>query len=434
MKALHARLVHSDDRGFSLVEVMIAMFLFTIISMGLIFTMVSVLSVSRDSRARQVALNLAAEEIDRARSVEDVTELVPWSTEGSPALADPNDSTRPAGPVALNQDVFHIEREVVWVTNPDSVLRCGASATGDKLRYKRVNVRVWWDNMRGSEPVASDTIINPRERVNDPTKGSILISVLNASGTGAASVGITTNPTLADSPDPTDAEGCSYLLKVAPGTYTVNLAKTGYVDDKNVAAPSATNVVVVAGATTSLNFQYDEAATFNVTYPATTGPLVGVRPNTLETSVINTYRTQVIATGTSHKLHPVPSGYTLVAGDVTKCPASNPANWVDAPPLLAVDPPDSYAAEPGGTVSVPVKMGTVLIAGAGGGTIIAVSAANTAAHPTCTTSTTYTFAGNSTSRTLALPWGTWNIYKGSVSTGNLIVKVTLDPRVPVVIP
>src|SRR5690606_17034555 len=104
---------------------------------------------------------------DRARGIEDVVaDLGPLNTDRE-----------------LNGDIFHIERTVQWVSVTDSPLQCGASAGGEKLRFKRVNVRVTWEGMRASAaPVQSDTIINPRERVNDPAKGTLLISVLKAEG------------------------------------------------------------------------------------------------------------------------------------------------------------------------------------------------------------------------------------------------------------
>src|SRR5690606_5716588 len=210
VKALRERLgIHSasEESGLSLIEVVVAMMIFGLISTGIVYTMLSMLSVSRDSRARQVATNLAAEEVDLARGLDDVVAL------------GPADTVR-----ELNGDTFYIERTVEWVSDPNSTLQCGASASGEKLRYKKVNVRVTWDGMRGaSAPVQSDTVINPRERINDPLKGTILVSVLKSDGTGSSGVTVTAPPTYATAAPPTDSRGCSFALKVLPNTYTVKL-------------------------------------------------------------------------------------------------------------------------------------------------------------------------------------------------------------------
>jgi len=422
------RLSADNESGLTLIEVVVAMMIFMIISVGVVYTMLSVISVSRDSRARQVAQNLAAEEIDRARSVDDVTTLVSWST--NTGTTDPNDATRLTGAVTLNGDKFTVKREVQWVSNPDSALSCGASGSSENLRYKRVNVTVTWNGMRGLA-VRSDTIINPKERVNDPLKGSILVSVKTAGGTGASGITVTTTPAITPAPLPTDLDGCTYILKVTPGTYTVKISKTNYVDDTNNAAPSTSSVSVVAGQTTSLKYQYDLAATYSVTYPTSASPTSAVRPTSLETSLINTYRRQVMTTASPYKMHPFTGGYVLVAGDVTKCPAVDPANWTETP-TRELAPFDYYATTPGGSVSVPVPMGSVKVSGQGGGTILAVSADPTGAdHPKCTTKVTYTFTGDSATRNLALPFGTWKLYKGTEEASKLFDTVMLDPRTKV---
>ena len=49
------------DAGLSLVEVIVAMMVFTIISIGVAYTITNSLVLTRDSRARAVATNLAAQ-------------------------------------------------------------------------------------------------------------------------------------------------------------------------------------------------------------------------------------------------------------------------------------------------------------------------------------------------------------------------------------
>ncbi len=68
------------------------MMIFALLSTGLLYTMLSVLSVGRDSRARQVAANLAAEEIDLARDAS--------------SLFDARAGRAP--PCDLNGDTFHV--------------------------------------------------------------------------------------------------------------------------------------------------------------------------------------------------------------------------------------------------------------------------------------------------------------------------------------
>ncbi len=86
--------------------------------------------------------------------------------------------------------------------------------------------------------VRTYTVIDPKNRINDPTKGTILVSVLGGSGAGSAGVTVTATPAspangataLAKAPLPTDAQGCTYILKVTPGNYNVTVSRAGYVD------------------------------------------------------------------------------------------------------------------------------------------------------------------------------------------------------------
>lgn len=447
----------AGDEGVTLVEVMVAMFIFALLSVGMVQTMLSVLSVTRDSRARQVALNLAAQEVDRAREMGDVFSVL------SEDLPD----------VTLNGDVFHVHRETQWVSDPAVDLECGAG--GGALRYKRVNVTVTWDNMRPStQPVRSDTILDPGTPINDPTKGTIIVSVLGAGGSGSGGVGVTAVPSspangavaLTSSPDPTDSEGCSYILRVSPGNYDVTVSRAGYVDSRQQAT-STTTVSVTAGTSSTAQFQYDEATEVTLTY----GPGVRV-PTDLSTTFVGgvdayVWATTVTSTSTTRTvdLHPLPAGYQAFAGT---CTSADPEGWpdgVDGAGLTIVGQRSpAFATEPGDSVATAVPMGSVTVAAgaaASGRQLRAVSATPPTGSddPGCASPETLVFGNTVSTRipmggtmTVALPFGSWTLeyYNGSswvtvpasgltpVTTGGqtgvsgtTTGVVTLDPRVVV---
>ncbi|HQY33853.1 type II secretion system protein [Actinotalea sp.] len=426
-RVVRRRFVAGPDEGSSLIEVIVAMFIFALISVGVVHTMTSVLSVSRDSRSRQVALNLAAQEIDRSRESSD--DLFALLTE------DLDD-------VVLNGDTFHIHRETQWVSDPGLDLECGSG--GGTLRYKRVNVTITWDNMRSStDAVRADTIIDPQERINDPTKGTILVSVLNSQGSGSsgvtvgATVGSPANgaTALATAPSPTDSEGCSYILKVVPGNYDVTVSRSGYVDDRH-AATASTTVSVIANQSTTVQFQYDRAATVTASY-ATTSPVPGTRiPANVATTYlggVDPYVAQptIDTTVTTRTLpmHPIASGYQAFAGT---CVAADPEAWPDgtdlaSQPISGVREP-AFTTVPGGTAATNVPMGVVTVTlggSAGGRQLRATSTTGQAAteDPGCgATPVVYSFGNTAATRlpgsgtmTVALPFGSWYLesYNGS---------------------
>lgn len=455
MRALfdRARRARDDESGITLVEVMVAMLVFAIVSMGFVYTMLAVTSLGRDARARQVAANLAAQDIDRTREEDDVF-----------ALQDKRYDA------VLNGDTFHVARATSWVSDPQLDFACGAGS-GTALRYKRVNIRVTWDGMRpGSAPVQADTVIDAKDRINDPTRGTLLVSVLGGDGQGTRDVTVTAQPVNASGTPTgsalpsvqTDAQGCAYVLKVLPGEYRITIAKPGYADIGQNPSPSV-RVGVAANATASAAFSYDQAARYTVRYATN---VQGVTPRiptsqSMVTTFLSTYDPVASAptvdgqTSRTFSLFPVASGYEVFAG-TCNLPDSGPADPASWPGGARV----GAAAAPGETTAVDVPMGVVHIAlgtgpGSNGSYVKAIAVATPpdaeSGAPGCATPQTLTFSGavidGSGQADIALPYGYWQLYRGSstsqstlitanqlqpltggsVSPGNV---VTLDPRVP----
>lgn len=436
-----ARHAGASDAGITLAEVLVAMLVFGLISTGFIATSITVISVTRDSRSREVAANLAAEEIDLARDTEDLF-----------ALLDGDRS------VEMNGDRFHVRRTTSWVTNPDQEFSCGGAggvggAAGGQLRYKRVNVEVTWDNMRdGARAVRSDTVINPAARINDPTLGTIIVSVLNGAGTGAQNIQVATSPSLSVAIKPTDAQGCTYILKVPPRSYTVSVSKSGFVDATQAASSSQT-VSVVAGQSTTVGFQYDQAATYTARLASTAPAGMALRlPSGMKTTFTNTYgifnRDANAGAGTltpRFTLHPFAQGYQAYAGT---CDAADPMQWPEeAVPggTLRGERLPAVAANPGGSATIDVPMALVAITGGSGGSFLKAvsqtpqnvrSPENPQGVPTCATPETLTFGNvlGSGTTVIALPYGTWKLFRGTTAgTQNTVAAAaTLSFPAPVV--
>jgi len=418
-----------DDRGIGLPEMLVAMVIFTLISTSVLYGMLAVLQLSRESRAMQVATNLASEEIDVVRSADDVFAIV--------------DSTRD---VQLNGDTFEITRTARWVSDPDIDLDCGSG--GAPLRYKRVSVDVRWSNMRDTDdPVSSYTIITPRTRINDPARGTILVSALGAGGTGTAGAGVSVVPASPsggaeipeENPPATDTQGCSFALRLTPGNYVVSLSRAGYISGDQVASPTRT-VNVEASSSTSAGFLYDAAARVTVNY-ASNRPATGpspVLPNGMATSFVSSYGlyqdvASTSSTTRSLDLFPFSSGYEVIPGafsepnDVNNgCRAVDPAAWEpldEGAQTLVGERAGPVAASPGDSAVIDVPMGIVDIRGGTPGRFLRAESVN-ASGPGCEVTMNYTFDGQilpsnsgSTVR-VALPYGSWRLYSGGGGAQN----------------
>lgn len=451
MRALRPRLTQDGQAGFGLAEVLVAMFLLAVVSVGVLHSLVSTLSVNRDARARQIAANLAAQEIDRARESDDLFQLLP--------------ETKAA--YTVGTDTFHVVREAEWVSDPAADFDCGTG--GGNLRYKRVSITVTWDGMRAdTDPVRSDTIIDPDDRINDPALGTVLVSVLDGAGLGASGVPVTVqqvNPTTgspigAAVPASTDLQGCVYVLKMPPGTYQVTLNKPGYINTALETEPTTT-IGVDAGATASTAFEYDREATVRVYYATNLGemspklPIAGMSTTFASTAGYVNLTGDGTGSPRDFTVYPFASGYTVFAGrdrqsddpSVT-CRSVNPANWPGGTPSGTV------AAVPGDTVDVDVPMAVVMIDLGGavsGRHLKAVNASPPpgSEDPGCQDVQTLSFGptlDDSGRAVIALPYGSWRITRGGSTGQDIVVPgdavlpqtrglvsgdvVTLDPREP----
>jgi type II secretory pathway pseudopilin PulG len=448
--SLRARLNPPADReaGFTIIEVIVSMMIFMIIAVGVAASLTSSLVLTKDSRSREVAANLAAQDIDVARSINDVMTIVPKSTD-----------------IVVDGLTYTITRSVAWVTTGGGDGACG-TADG-ALQYKHVNVRVDWQGRSQVIPeVQADTLIAPNGRINDPSMGTILISVTGVSGAGIPGITVSVSPAAVNpngaqpvipGPSATDVQGCSYALKVPPGNYDVKISTTAgnYVNEKQQTTETQTKPVV-AGDSVEADFQFDKASIIDATFAGNVGTSGIWFPSNLVVnwaSENSVYSRPVTVPAPSNKvqylLHPFTGGYDAFAGTYVS-PSLTPGG-AKAPDCISPDPgqwktpnlagvvgqrldAQHAATEPGESDPVSVRMGVVNVSNVSGKFLTAVSATASAlvGDPGCAIPMTYTFTTKvSTSNVnLALPFGSWILYTGS-SAG---AKTTVVPMTQVALP
>jgi len=412
------------EAGLTLVEVIVAMMVFAVISVGVAYSITNSLVITRESRARVIATNLAAQDIDLMRSQGDLKKIVSQTLE----------------PQTLNGIAFTVTREVSAVTATDSTTTddCGvpfsAAAAGSTapLQYKRVEVRVTYDGQRPGTDVTADTLIAPQDRVSDPEKGTIIVSVKGASGAGTpgvtVAVGLGSTPdgaAVPTQPDATDGQGCTFALFVKPGNYSLTLSKAGYVSNEQKATPSTT-VRVEAGKAATAKFSYDAADVYSVRFATNYVPASGQPSPVLPVSMPTTFAGSatapvqlVVDSSKTVRLFPISSGYAAVAGATgPTCLSPDPGNWTTpVASTVAGAPPAGALGQAVPTTTVPtaisVPMGVVKVTTLPGltYTLTAVQQVNGGfGEPGCSTSpaVTLTFPANATgTQTVALPYGSW---------------------------
>lgn len=429
------------DAGLSIVEMVVALMVFALVTVGGVVAVATSLTLTNDNRARSAGANLAAQEIDAIRSEGDVFKVV--------------DETRTT---PLNGTTFTVRRTASWVSTTGLDSQCGAA--GGALLYKRVNVTVDWTGRRASSSeVRADTILAPNSKINDPAYGTILVNVQSITGSGGTSgVTVRVTPTdvadnpatdLPEQPADTDAQGCSYALKVAPGTYDVSISRTDAAHrDEKQKPVSVKTVGVDAGSSASAEFTYDRAAQFPVTYAAGFDRAVQV-PSNLGVSYLSTYpQYDVTGTDAVRELSPIPSGYQAVAGpyapsglEAPSCLSADPQAWPRAADGAVGTRAGAVAAAPGLRASdpVPVRMGVVQVKLSPSVRFVrATTVSAIEDDPGCARGMSYTFDvrttntnGSGNTVTLALPFGSWGLTTGTSNNGtNVTTPVSYTALAP----
>lgn len=236
---------HED--GFTLIEVLVAMAIFAVVSMGILHSVLGAAQTSGDSRSRVVAANLAAGAVDQARA------------EGRTDLQGVDTRT---WDVVVEGRTYTVLRSAAWVAGTSGGA-CNAGASGSSLLYKRVGIRVTWPNMGTTAPVRTDTVISPPAGVFDPTRGNLAANVVSRSGTAVELAQVRlSGPSTAVAL--TDENGCAFFTGLPSGTYSLLLTKTSNVDPQGRAI-SQHSVTVVAGETVAYQADFDRAASLQIT-------------------------------------------------------------------------------------------------------------------------------------------------------------------------
>jgi prepilin-type N-terminal cleavage/methylation domain-containing protein len=428
----------ASDDGFTLIEVIVALLVFAIISTGVLAGMTTIVRMTADNRARVTAANLASQELDTTRAIADTYTV----------------QSAPSREVRVDGRVFHLTRTVTWISSTGSSVSCNSSTN---LFLLHVNVRVTWDGMVATTTgVQDDTILAPADGSTNSALGAIAVSVVGFSGQPVSGVAVSVTVASGSpgetpaTPKPSTADGCTYANGVKPGNYVVKISKPGYRDPSGEASPQQT-VSVVAGSTSSVEFVYDQAGAVAVKYVF--GPVASAAvPKNLPVNFTAGGSTSTV-TGLGAALFPSTSAYSVTAGTAESggatCAAIDPQSWVGARVggvSLRAGLTSTVNAVLGLTSRVEVPLGVVLVNVPAGSTLTAIQAAPRGlGNPGCDVRSrlSWSVAGSGTWVALALPYGTWtisadgvplvagaqqvltNALPGGVSTDGTI---TLDPR------
>jgi Tfp pilus assembly protein PilV len=421
------RLRLSDDRGFAMVEAIVAAMLLVMVALGVLKGLDTAGQSSGREKARSTAAALTEQDQERLRSFRAVD------------LAN-YDETRT---ITVNNVDYTVQSQVDWIRDSTGGTQsCNNNAT--QADYMRITTTTT-SNLVNTPiaPITQSSLVAPPVGAFGANEGSLGIQVNNRDGVGAEDVMVTiTGPTTVS--NPTNSAGCAIFAYVPVGNYTASVNTPGWVD-KGGNQSTSVGATVSNGTVNVKNLDYDQAASVDANFvtetlggttdvPATTTQLSAANPG-VPSGPLAPFAGERVwdPTGgalgmiTATGLFPFADGYNLYGGG---CPGADPTKndpdyftTVGASSVVSVDP---GAASPAAKVQLPSINLRVLYNGAplastyrGSTRIVA-----TQTSPGCTTNPEkFAFAGPSTDSqgwmlNPALPFGSYSVCVESLVPGS----------------
>lgn len=395
-----------DDGGFTLIEVVLAMAVFAVLSGSVLGVLVQSARTTGDNVRRTAATNLASQEIEAVRNV---------SLTATPDLL-------PVGTTTSVQTVGAIPFTVVKtvsVASSTAVDSICAATGGARVAYKVVTVKVSWPQMGSAKPVRADTLraIGVGQDATI-TGGTVALTVTGPDGP-VAGVPVTLASAAQTVTQSSGEDGCAVFTSLSQSTYTASVSAAGYVGTANTrdvsqvvtsVSPSAivrATLPYAAGRSVAVSFSAPAGATPLSGIPLRVGGtyVTGATPLPICTAVPSAACTSA-SPGTVTGLYP--GTYTVTAGACTEASSSAASAGLSGAAAASVP-----------SVTVPLGAVSVTVKTALGNQIAGRPVTIThAAQPTgCTAGETYTATSTNGILDLALPYGTWTVASTSVVGG-----------------
>lgn len=404
------------DEGFTLIEVVVAFALFITLVVASMVLLGSVQRATRDSSYRTTAINLAARELAITADTFNTIIRGPKQVEINEVVnPDQLAGGTPGGPLVVDNVPYTVKRTAQWVTVGSAAASVCDEGTDKELAQLRVHVEVTWPG--GSDrPVEMNSVLTPLKGTYSVTQGHIGLKVIDRNGTPRANQVVTINGPSGTRSAKTSDDGCVLFAFLAPGSYTVTLDTTGYVDLAGNKT-STRSVTVQAGQLWRGTVSYDAAASITVGFKTADGynlPQTNNLPLMFSTSAGTLERT---GTGNSRAvtdLWPYPSGYEIWAGH---CLDNDPAELDEAR-----EP--AVAADPAGTATAQVPLAPLTVTRSGGSVTVSATSKPSIENPKSPCAPMTVQLGSTANGQLktSLPYGQWTIKAGSVTKDVLLTK------------
>ena len=314
------------DRGFSLIEAVVALSILAVVSTSFAYGLSLTMRVTRDDRLRQQATHLAERELEVVRNTFQHADKS-GQLGAIAATTVTNGSPLPGGtagqPLVVDGRSFTVERTNSLQLAGNGASPCDGGGSVDYLTIM-VNVRVSWKDSGTSHDVESNTMLTPIKGVEGDV-GYLAVKLTDSSNTGTENVPVVASGPSGPFTRNTADDGCAVFMLSTAGDYKLKVDSAGYANFEGFQKVEKT-VTLELGKLKVWPLSYERSSSLRVTYTTAVGhqlpsPLPGL---TLFNSGIAGGELHPAAAAnplTVSGLWPFQSGYSVWAGS---CDQSDP--------------------------------------------------------------------------------------------------------------
>lgn len=258
----------------SLVEVLISVTIFLLISLVVYSAFTGIVKLVSISKAQLSAWSLANQKIEVLRNL-------PYNNVGVVG-GIPNGTIPQDENISLNEINYHVHTTVIYHDDPaDGTSTSGGGTDTIPTDYKKIKVTVSWNGKIPGQ-ISSETTVAPKGVETSAGGGTLRIKVFDASGAPIDQANIQVkntkvNPSI-NASYLTDSSGMVTLFGAPTSTegYEITVTKSGYSTDKTYTTSQVTNpskppASVYENQLTEISFSIDLFSQFNISTKKITG-------------------------------------------------------------------------------------------------------------------------------------------------------------------
>jgi Tfp pilus assembly protein PilV len=255
------RMLADTQTGFSIIEVLVASIMVTLMAGAVATALISTATVSGDQRRRSQATEISQQDQERMKGMALKT-------------LQSLDQTRNVG--TYDGTAFYVHSTGQFLSTAGS---SSCATTGAAAAFVRATTTVNWPaNMKGGDindfstwagnsirpPIKQESLIAPR------TGGTLLVKATDQDGLGVGGATVDVIGGKESETADTSIEGCAVLGGLVPGGYFIGIQKPGYVDNNGDAHPY-TGATAGSGTASPTPFKYSLAGNVNASFQTTIG-------------------------------------------------------------------------------------------------------------------------------------------------------------------